>query len=148
MKIVRISWQDHDKSVLEMSPMEYIMASTDWSTATPDDEPWLATCIPTSIEEEYYTLSLALDGYHVYSENIRRNFVAECKLIISLCSDHEIQKMKEHEIIKGNPGRLFDSEIGLLRIHVPSRLLQSTKERIRTMFESAEEELVQLAPAE
>jgi hypothetical protein len=147
MKSVQISWQDLDKSVLEMNPMEYIMASADWSAAAPDDEPWLATCIPTANDEEYFTLALALDGYHVYSEDIRRSFIAECELIISLCDDDEIQRMKEDEISKGNTGILFDSEIGLLRIHVPSRLLQYAKERLRIMFESADDALVQCTPS-
>lgn len=143
MNTVIISWLDLDKSVLEMSPMELLQASTQWTASKPDDEAWLATSKPTTAEGKYYVLALSLDAYHQYTELARDRFLRECDSLHGLCGADEIAEMKADEEAKGNPGHLCTAESGLLRIHVPVHLIEEAKMRIKSAFEGVEGRVVQ-----
>jgi hypothetical protein len=138
----KISWLDHDESVLRMNPMELLNASALWASQRPADEPWLATTKPTTPTKECFTIALSLDAYHFFVEPVRRAFSQECVLILDECTVEEIQRMKSDELAKGNPGHLCLVEPNLLRLQVPARLLERAKTRVECVFANIEGDLV------
>lgn len=135
MKKIKITWQVQDKSVLRMNPIELLRYSTKLSSNRPKDEPWVATIKPTTLEQKNYIISLSLDAYHKYTEDILKEFKSECKKILSMCEPEEIEEMKIEEIEKGNTGELYQADEGILRLLIPSRLLNMSKIAIELAFQ-------------
>ena len=84
-----ITWATKDKSVLEMDPLEYLRASARWTEEAPEREPWLAVCIPTASTEKNISLSLSLDGYHVFSPDAMASFEQVSREILRDCTEEE-----------------------------------------------------------
>jgi hypothetical protein len=140
---IKISWLDQDVSVLKLNPMEIINASAEWSANRPLDEPWLATTKPTSFSQKYFTIALSLDAFTKFKKKVRQEFIIECKKLLELCSLNEIEEIKKEEIEKGNPGDLYISDEGILRLIIPSRLVDKAKSFIIDAFTRVEGELVE-----
>jgi hypothetical protein len=133
----RITWLDQDSSVLKLTPAEVLRASTGWSARRSPDQPWLAITKPTSLAEQYFTVSLSLDAFHRYTDPTMQGFVAECESLEQAYTNEEREAMRAEEISKGNAGRLHEAKPGLLRVHVPRRLVPDAKTRIETLFAGA-----------
>jgi hypothetical protein len=134
MRKTTITWQEQDKSSLKMNPMELLQHSTKLSANRPEDEPWVAVVKPNALEHDNYVLSLSLDAYHMYSEGVREEFANECETLLAMCELEEIEEIRSEEIRKGNLGELYQVDEGLLRLHIPSRLLSRAKTVIESIF--------------
>lgn len=138
----RISWLDQDESVLRLNPMERLMLSTEWVSQRPEDEPWVAVAKPADLGCRAFVLSLSLDGYHEFSEEIRERFIEECEVLISQLPAEEIQEVREIEIANGNRGDLVVSSSRLLRLVISADVREEAKQRIQDLFAGFEETLV------
>ena len=143
MQKIKISWIDQDVSVLKLNPMELIYASAEWSANRPADEPWLATTKPTSFSQKYFAITLSLDAFSKFKQNVRKEFILECKKLLELCTSNEIEEIKTEEIDKGNPGDLYISRDGILRLIIPTHLVDKAKSFITDAFKRVEGELVE-----
>jgi len=91
---------------------------------------WLATVCPISGTGRYFSLSLALDAYHAFSNETLGAFSNVADSLLSRCSEADIEQMKKEEKKKGNPGHLSVSKRGLLRVILPASLAEQAKAEI------------------
>lgn len=138
MKQSRISWLEQDASVLELSPFEALQTSTTLVAQRPPDEPWLALVKPTSKDVRFFSLSLSLDAYHLFSSEVVAGFSATAESLLGEVSQQEASEITSQEQEKGNPGNLWLANEGLLRMLIPSRLLEQAKSEIEKLFKETE----------
>ncbi len=138
MKRVKITWIDQDASVLDLGPAQLLSVSAQWSASRPSDEPWLAVTKPISRDGGFSTLSLSLDAFHRFSDEVVRKFGVMAEDLLTHCTQDEIGCLKHAEERKGNPPELFQAHEGLLRIHLPSRLVGTAKNRVSELFGRAQ----------
>lgn len=136
----RISWQELDKSLLNLTPAEALATSTAWSAQRPADEPWLAVIKPLS--DDVVSISLSLDAYHEFSSEIRDSFRALSEQLHAECSADEITAMEKDERTRGNTGALTRVTSGLLRVLLPARLSGRAKAVIAERLDQLEAEPV------
>jgi hypothetical protein len=130
----RIDWIDQDASILSLTHAELLQASMEWNARRSPEQPWLAIAKPTSIAEQYFTLSLSLDAYRRYTDAVLQGFVAECEALQSACTPEEVDQLRTEEVSKGNVGRLYEAKARVLRVHVPKRLVPAAKARMEALF--------------
>lgn len=135
MSDVEITWVDQDDSVLDLSPFELLQATASWSAGRPSGEPWLAVTKPTTHGQGFSAISLSLDAYHRFSNELVRRFAEQCEELLDRCTVEETEEMKRQEIQKGNPGMLWQANQGLLRLLLPARLVDDAKKTIEKLFQ-------------
>lgn len=143
MSNVKITWIELDASVLKMNPMELLYSSTQWSTKRPVDEPWLAMIKPTSSSQKYLAVTMSLDAYHKFTDSITSEFLKEIQNIIACYSEKEIEEISEEEKQKGNTGELYISKERILKLIIPSRLLNQFKIVVTSAFDRIEGDIVE-----
>lgn len=136
-----IHWIELDASILKLNPREFLQASLQWNNKR-DDEPWLSIIKPTSVDMEYFVISLSLNAYFKFTNKIVDDFKNTCLKILDKCNSTEITDMTEEEIMKGNAGELFEAQEGLFRLIVPKRLLDYSKTAISDIFQHNDQEIV------
>lgn len=137
-----IHWIELDASILKLSPRELLQTSLLWSNDKRDDDPWLSIIKPTSLDMEYFIITLSLNTYFKFTDKIVEDFKNECLNILDKCNSIEINEMTEEEIRKGNVGELFEVQDGILRLIIPKRLLDYSKIVISNVFEHSDQEVV------
>lgn len=137
MTQAKVSWLEQGASVLDLSPFEALQASTTLVAQRPSDEPWLALVTPTSKDVSSFSVSLSLDAYNLFSPEVISGFSGAAENLLRRCTQEEISAMASQEKEKGNPGNLWLANEGILRLFVPSRLLEQAKSAIERLFREA-----------
>lgn len=130
----KISWQRLDKNVLKLKPDELLNASVKWNRNIPEHENWLALIKPTKHNEKYYCLSLSLNAYYKFSQNIQELLQIEFKTLLTFFYEEEINDIKNEELEKGNSGIIYIIKDKIARIIVPVRLLDKTMNIFEIIF--------------
>lgn len=137
-----IHWIELDASILKMNPRELLQASLQWTHDQKDENQWLSIIKPTSEKVDYFVLSLSLNAYLKFTDKIVEDFKKVCLNILEKYNSSEITEMAEEEIRKGNNGELFEAQEGVLRVIVPKRLLDYSKNIISDIFQRCDQEIV------